>query len=271
MNKKTDHEHRSRSSRVKIPSVVSALALPALALGLALASPAMAHDVSSGPVIAPGNTMLSLSAQGQSFSRPDLGIFTAGVTGSGKTAGAALAANSAKMNKVIAALRNAGIAEKDIQTSNLSLNPVYADMSNQRNVDPLEQQAPPIIGYQVYNMVTVKQRNLERFGSVIDALVAAGANQVNGPSFQMNDPDAAADEARADAIRKAMARAHIYAKASGLRVIRVLTIAEGGGYSPPPPVMYARAAMADVATPTPVAAGEVQSGASVTVTFELGK
>jgi len=249
----------------------TALFAAAAMSALVLPASAQAHDLSSGPVIAPGNTMLSLSAQGQSFSRPDLGIFTAGVTGSGKTAGAALAANSAKMNQVIAALKKAGIADKDIQTSNLSLNPVYADMSNQRNVDPLEQQVPPIIGYQVYNMVTVKQRNLERFGNVIDALVAAGANQVNGPSFQMNDPDAAADEARADAIKKAMARAQIYAKASGLRVIRVLTIAEGGGYSPSPPVMYARAAMADVAAAPPVAAGEVQNGASVTVTFELGK
>lgn len=256
---------------MKLRSIAPAFALPALALSLATAPSALAHDASSGPVIAPGNTMLSLSAQGQSFSAPDLAVFTAGVTGSGKTAGAALAANSAKMNEVFAALKKAGIAEKDIQTSNLSLNPVYADMSGQRGVDPLEQRVPPIIGYQVYNMVTVKQRRLDRYGNVIDALVAAGANQVNGPSFQMNDPDAAADEARADAIRKAMARAQIYAKASGLRVIRVLTITEGGGYSPPQPVMYARAAMAEVAAAPPVAAGEVQSGASVTVTFELGK
>ncbi len=256
---------------MKFPTVASALTAPAFAFSLAMASPALAHDVSSGPVIAAGNTMLSLSAQGQSFSAPDLGIFTAGVTGSGKTAGAALAANSAKMNQVISALKKAGIADRDIQTSNLSLNPVYADMSNQRAVDPLEQQVPPIIGYQVYNMVTVKQRKLDRMGSTIDALVAAGANQVNGPSFQMDDPDAAANEARADAIKKAIARAQIYASASGLRVIRVLTITEGGGYSPQPPVMYARAAMADAAAPTPVAAGEVQSGASVTVTFELGK
>lgn len=256
---------------MKFPTIASAFALPAFALSLATPSPAMAHDASTGPVIAPGNTMLSLSAQGQSFSVPDLGVFSAGVTGSGKTAGAALAANSAKMNNVIAALKKAGIADKDIQTSNLSLNPVYADMSNQRNTDPLEQQVPPIIGYQVYNQVTVKQRKLDRFGSTIDALVAAGANQVNGPSFQMNDPDAAADEARADAIKKAIARAQIYASASGLRVIRVLTITEGGGYSPQPPVLYARAAMADMAAPTPVSAGEVQSGASVSVTFELGK
>lgn len=256
---------------MKFPTIATALATTALTLGLAMASPAFAHDASIGPVIAPGNTMLSLSAQGQSISVPDLGVFSAGVTGSGKTAGAALAANSAKMNQVFAALKKAGIADKDIQTSNLSLNPVYADMSNQRTIDPLEQQVPPIIGYQVYNTVTVKQRKLDRFGSVIDALVAAGANQVNGPNFQMDDPDAAADEARADAIKKAMARAQIYARASGLRVIRVLTITEGGGYSPQPPVMYARAAMAEMDSSTKVAAGEVQSGASVSVTFELGK
>lgn len=252
---------------MKNPIFAAALAASAIALS----APAMAHEVSSGPVVAPGNTVLTLSAQGQSFSKPDMGLFSAGVTGSGKTAGAALAANSAKMGQVFAALKRAGIADKDIQTSNLSLNPVYADMSNQRNVDPLEQQVPPIIGYQVYNQVSVKQRNLDKFGSTIDALVSAGANQVNGPSFQMEDPDAAADEARADAIKKAMGRAQIYAKASGLRVIRVLTITEGGGYSPPMPVMYARAAMAEMAAAPPVAAGEVQNGASVTVTFELGK
>ncbi|MBM3594900.1 MAG: DUF541 domain-containing protein [Alphaproteobacteria bacterium] len=256
---------------MKLRLIAPAFALPSLALSLAAAPSALAHDRSSGPVIAPRNTMLSLSAQGQSFSAPDLTVFTAGVTGSGKTAAAALAANSAKMNEVFAALKRAGIAEKDIQTSNLSLNPVYADMSGQRDVDPLEQRVPLIIGYQVYNMVTVKQRRLDRYGNVIDALVAAGANQVNGPNFQMNDPDAAADEARADAIRKAMNRAQLYAKASGLSVIRVLTITEGGGYAPKPPIMYARAAMAEVAAAPPVAAGEVQSGASVTVTFELGE
>jgi uncharacterized protein len=249
-------------------------ALPAfLAAALSgLAASASAHDGSSGPVIAPGNTMLSISAQGQSFSKPDLGVFSAGVTGSGKTAAAALAANSAKMNQVIAALKRAGIADKDVQTSNLSLNPVYADMSNQRVVDPLEQQVPPIIGYQVYNMVTVKQRNLGQFGKVIDALVAAGANQVNGPSFQMEDQDAALDEARADAMKKARARADLYARAAGLTVKRILTITEGGGYNPQPPVMYARAAMADMATSSsPVAPGEVQLGSGVSVVFELGK
>lgn len=245
------------------------ITLLAAAAALMLSGTAMAHDVSTGPVIAAGNTMLTVSAQGQSFSKPDLGVFTAGVTGSGKTAGAALAANSEKMNRVIAALRGVGIAEKDIQTSNLSLNPIYADMSNQRNVDPLEQQVPPIIGYQVSNMVTVKQRKLEQFGKVIDSLVSAGANQVGGPDFQMEDHDAALDEARTDAMKKARARADLYAKAAGLRVSRILSISENGGYNPQPQIMYARSAMADMAGAPPVQAGELQLGSGVTVVFEL--
>ena len=196
-------------------------------------------------------------------------MFTAGVASSGKTAGEALSANAADMNRVIQALKRAGIADKDIQTSNLSLNPVYADMSRQP-ASPLEQQVPRIIGYQVSNQVTVKQRNLADFGRTIDTLVSAGANQVNGPSFQMDDPDAASDDARTMAMKRARARADLYARAAGLKVLRILTIAESGGYQPPMPVMYARAQMADSAgAPTPVAAGEVSLQANVTVMFEL--
>ncbi len=150
------------------------------------------------------------------------------------------------MNRVIAALKRAGIADRDIQTSNLSLNPVYADMSRQP-VSPLEQQIPRIIGYQVNNQVTVRQRDLANFGKTIDTLVAAGANQVNGPSFSMDEPDGALDEARVDAMTKARARASLYAKAAGLRVLRILSINESGGYAPQPQVMYARAAMAESA------------------------
>jgi len=242
----------------------------ALALSTAIIpGTAMAHDAASGPVVAAGNTMLTLSAEGRTTRKPDLAVFSAGVSSSGKTAGEALAKNSADMNRVIQALKQAGIAEKDIQTSNLSLNPVYADMSRQPR-DPLEQVVPPIIGYQVNNTVTVRQRKLGEFGRVIDTLVSSGANQVNGPSFQMDDDTAAMDEARADAMKKARDRANLYARAAGLRVVRILTISESGGYVPQPPVMYARAAMADMAgAPTPVAAGEVSMQAGVTVLFEL--
>ena len=232
----------------------------------AVPSISQASDVSSGPVVAAGNTVLTVSAEGRSTRKPDLAQFTAGVSSSGKTAGEALSANASDMNRVIAALKRAGIADKDIQTSNLSLNPVYADVSRQP-VSSLEQQVPRIIGYQANNQVSVKQRNLAEFGRVIDTLISAGANQVNGPSFQMDDADAASDEARITAMKRARARADLYARAAGLKVVRILSISESGGYVPQPPVMYARAAMSD--TSTPVAAGEVALSANVTVMFEL--
>jgi hypothetical protein len=245
------------------------LALAAALPFAALPATAMAHDISSGPVVAPGSAVLTVSAEGRTARKPDLAVFSAGVTSSGKTAAEALSANSAQMSRVIAALKRNGIADRDIQTSNLSLSPVYADMSRQL-ASPLEQQVPVVIGYQVSNQVSVKQRNLAEFGKVIDTLVTAGANQVNGPAFQVDDTEAALDDARSDAMKRARDRANLYARAAGLKVLRILTIAESGGYSQPMPVMYARAAMADSA-PAPVAAGEVSLTASVTVTFELGQ
>ena len=246
------------------------------ALIAALAAAAMtpmaaeAADVSSGPVVASGNTLLTLSAEGRSTRTPDLAVFSAGVTSQGKTAGEALAANAADMSKVVAALKRAGIADRDIQTSNLNLNPIYSQPVQLPN-GQYEQQPPRIIAYQVNNNVTVRQRNIAQFGKVIDTLVAAGANQVNGPSFQMDDPDLATDEARADAMKKARARADLYARASGMKVLRILTISEGGGYVPQPQVMFTRAAMADgmEKASSPVAAGELQLNANVTVLFEL--
>ncbi len=249
--------------------ITLALALAALAAPLAAPLAAQAHELSSGPVVAAGNTLLTLSAEGRSNRTPDLAVFSAGVTSQGKTAGEALSANSADMNKVITALKRAGIADRDIQTSNLSLNPIYQPQRPMPDgtVEPAQ---PKIIGYQVYNTVNVRQRNLAQFGRVLDTLVAAGANQINGPNFQMDDPDAATDEARTQAMKKARARANLYASAAGLKVVRILAISESGGYVPQPQVMYSRAAMADgMEKSTPVAAGEVSLISTVTVLFEL--
>ena len=117
---------------------------------------------------------------------------------------------------------------------------------------------------------SVRQRKLGEFGKVIDTLVSAGANQVNGPNFQIDEPEAALDEARVEAIKKARARANLYARASGLKVVRILSISENGSYSPRPKVMYARSAMAeDVSSAPPVEAGEMEVQANVTVMFEL--
>ena len=218
--------------------------------------------------IASGNTLLTVSADGRSVRTPDLAVFTAGVTSQAKTAGAALSANAADMNRVVAALKKAGIADRDIQTSNLSLNPIYAPPI-QRPDGQYEQQEQRIIGYNATNTVTVRQRKLSEFGRVIDTLVEAGANQVNGPSFQMDEPDAATDEARLAAMKKARARAELYAKAAGLRVVRILSISESGGSNPGPPGVFARMAADSEAAPSPVAAGEIQLNANVTVMFEL--
>ena len=246
-----------------------ALALSGPLFGLALPSAALAQQTSPMPVLATGATLLTISADGRSNVAPDLATFTAGVTSSGKTAGEALSANAADMNRVIAALKRAGIADRDIQTSNLSLNPVYAPQRRMSD-GQIEPEEARIIGYRANNMVNVRQRKLEEFGRVIDTLVSAGANQVNGPHFSLDNPDAALDEARTEAMKKARERAHLYARAAGLRVVRILSISESGGYIPQPPVMYARAAMSDMAMESsPVAAGELTLSANVTVQFEL--
>lgn len=251
-------------------STSTSLLMAAALAAAGAASPAMAQIMSPGPVVAPGNAVLTLSADGRSTRVPDLAVFSAGVTTQAKTASAALSENAEQMNKVIAALKASGIAERDIQTSNLSVNPVYgqprADANGNVSGDPV------IIGYQATNQVEVKQRKIGNYGKTIDTLVNAGANQVSGPSFQLDNPDAASDEARIEAMKKARARAELYAKAAGLTVKRILTISESGGYAPPQPmVMYARAEAMMAKAPSPVAAGEVQVGANVTVTFELGQ
>lgn len=242
----------------------------AAAAGLAAATPAMAQAIGPVPTIEAGHSLLTVSAEGRSTRTPDLAVFSAGVTTQGATAGEALAANSRAMSGVIAALRKAGIAERDVQTSNLNLNPVYAQPRRLPD-GSYENEPQRIIGYQVNNTVTVRQRKLDEYGKVIDTLVASGANQVNGPSFQIDNSDAALDEARIAAMKAARARGNLYAQAAGLRVVRIVSIQESGGYYAPQPVMaMARMDMAAPAPPPPpVAAGELQLTANVTVQFEL--
>lgn len=244
-------------------AILASVALAASAI------PAVAAAQSAPvPVISPQSTLLTVTADGIATRRPDMAVFTAGVTSTGQTASQALSANSTDMVKVIAALKRSGIADRDIQTSNLSLNPVYADNSRQPG-NPLAQQTPAIIGYQANNMVTVKQRKLGEFGKTIDTLVSAGANQVNGPSFQLDQPDSALDEARIAAVKKARERANLYATATGLKVGRLISIDEAGGFSPRPMPM-ARMVAADAAgSAPPVAEGEVALSANITVMFEL--
>lgn len=207
-------------------------------------------------------TTLNLSASGESKVTPDLATITLGVQTDGATAAGALTANAAQMTKVVAALKKAGIAERDIQTSNLSVNPQYVYEQNQ---------PPKLNGYQASNQVTIQVRDLTKLGQTVDATVNAGATNVGGISFGLQDPQAAEDAARLDAVKALQAKADLYAKATGYKIVRLVNLGEGGGYTPAPPMpMYAMARM-DKAESSPVSAGELKVQVSVSATYELAK
>src|SRR5205823_5232992 len=126
-----------------------------------------------------------------------------------------------RMSRVLAALRRAGIADGDMQTSSVNLNPEYRYENNQ---------PPQLVGYTASNQVTVRFRDVRSSGKILDALVGEGANQINGPSLVVDHPEAALDEARAKAIATGRARAELYARALGLRVVRTVGVSESGGY-----------------------------------------
>ena len=136
------------------------------------------------------------------------------------TATAALAQNATQMASVRAALKRAGIADRDIQTSSINLNPDYRQDPQGNN--------PQIVGYRATNQVTVRFRDIAATGKILDALVAQGANQINGPMLTIDKPEAALDEARTKALAIARARAELYARALGKRVGRILSISEAG-------------------------------------------
>jgi uncharacterized protein YggE len=228
---------------------------------MAVAAPqTAAAQQTNGPMIpATQGTLLSVSAEGKSTGTPDMATLSLGVTTEAPTAQAAMQANATRMNALIASLRRSGVAERDIQTSNISVNPqqVYQ-----------EGQPPRITGYQASNTVTAKVRAIANTGRVIDAAVAVGGNTINGVSFSYQDPDAQLDTARRDAIHEARRRADLYASALNMHVTRIVAVSEGGGYSPPVPMpMFARNMAA--ADTTPVQPGEVDTTVNVSVTFEL--
>jgi uncharacterized protein len=224
---------------------------------LSAAAPALAAEVTTAPVT---GTLLDISATGTVSRAPDVALIGAGVVTQATKANAALSANASRMTATIAALKSAGVAARDIQTQSINLQPQYRYGDNQ----------PPVLtGYQASNRVSVKLRDLDRAGAVIDALVAAGANQIDGPDLSVDKPEAALDEARAKALATARTRAELYAKGAGLTVRRIVRIAESENYRRPVPqaAMMMRAEKADA---TPVAAGEQDLDVTLSVTFELG-
>ena len=238
----------------------------AAALGLALTTTAAASTAMAQTAPAAADTMFkattfNLSATGETRVAPNMASISLGVMTEGKNAAEALAANATRMTAVMATLKKAAIAEKDIQTSNLSVNPQYRYVENQ---------APLLIGYQVSNQVTVVVRDLKKLGAAVDATVNAGANQVNGISFGLSDPSAAENAAREAAVRALSAKADLYAQATGYRVLRLVTLSEGGGYSPQPPMPMAAMAMrSEAKDSSPVSGGELNIRIDISAIYEL--
>ncbi|MBU3078037.1 SIMPL domain-containing protein [Sphingomonas quercus] len=238
-----------------MPSLVapSILALAAVAAGATAAA--------AQPAMPPVGTHLTVRAEGQVNRVPDVATISAGVVTQAQTADAAMAENARRMAAATAALRKAGLADRDIRTASISLQPQYRYANNQ----------PPVLtGYQASNQLSVRFRDVTRAGAILDALVAQGINQINGPDFTVDQPETALDEARADAVRIARARAEVYARAAGLSVARIVAIDEGGDALPPvrPVMMMARAA-APQAADTAIEPGEQKLSVTVTVSFEL--
>ena len=226
---------------------------------IALALPAAAA-AQPGQAQAFDGTRLDVVATGHVTRVPDVARISAGVVTQSRTATEAIRLNAARMATVRDALRRAGIADRDIQTSAISLQPEYRYIENQ---------PPELTGYRASNEVSIRFRDIAETGRILDALVAQGANQINGPMLEIDRPEAALDEARTAALANARARAELYARALGMRVLRVLSVSEAGAPHMPYPRPMAVSRAANAQDAVAIDPGEQRLEVSLTVSFEL--
>lgn len=203
---------------------------------------------------------IRVAGQGKSSAVPDMATIQTGVVTQSESANEALQSNSSAVEKMMVKLKELEISDKDMQTSQFSIQPVYER-------GPHGQQKPNVIGYRVSNQLRVRVRDLSKLGALLDQLVLTGSNKISGISFGVDDSKKVINEARVEAIKDAITRAELYAKAAGVAVGKVLTIDEGQ-MAIPRPMMYS-ALMEARSMDVPIATGEQDFSASVTVTFEL--
>ncbi|KAF0171563.1 MAG: hypothetical protein FD162_2887 [Rhodobacteraceae bacterium] len=226
--------------------VLNALMLSA-ALALPFSAPAFAE------------ALVTVTGEATVEATPDMATISLGVTTEGQTAAEAMTANSKALQAVVERLKAAGIEDRDLQTSNLSLNPNWVGYDSGST--------PKIAGYVASNMLNVRVRALDGLGSVLDASIADGANTLNGISFELAEPRPALDEARKAAVADARARAALLIEAAGGTLGKIVSITENSGYGSPMPMFKSDAAAALV----PVAAGQIGLSASVTISFEIAE
>jgi uncharacterized protein len=224
----------------------------------AAAFPLAAHAQPPAPI---SGLRLDVVGTGEVQRAPDQVTLSAGVVSRSPQAEAALRQNAVQMVRVRAALERAGIAARDIQTG-------YISLSQEYRPDPAAGGEPQPAGFVASNTTTVRFRDVARAGRIIDALVSAGANQVNGPSFGIADPEPALNEARAQAVAAARARAELYARALRTRVRRIVAVSEADRNGMIVGGAEARLQSMNAAD-TRIEPGELTLRAQVNVTFEL--
>ncbi len=198
--------------------------------------------------------LVTVTGEATVAAAPDAAQIRIGVSSQGKTARAASDANVKDMTVVLAAIKESGVADRDIQTTSLSLQPQY---------DPNKTGAARLIGFQANNQVTVKIRDIGQLPNILDRAISAGANEMSGIEFVVSEQSKLLDKARAEAIADARRKAELYANAAGMKVGRVMTISEEGTVPPPRTFQAVRAGAAAIAP------GEQTLRAVVTVSYEL--
>lgn len=248
--------------------LMTALALTLLALPVMAQTTTQAPGPGGGEQAMDAIPMLTVSGSGEARVDPDLATVRLGVTAQAATARAAQEQVSRTAGAVLDAIRKLGIPDKDVQTSGLSLSPLYSQGRTEE-----ERQAPKITGYQANNSVTIRIEDLAKVGPVIDAGLGAGANTLDGVEFGLRNDEAARAQALADAAVKARAKAQTLAKSLGLTLGNILEVAEGGvSVVPQPYPRYGRAvAELSMAADTPVSAGQVGIQATVTIRYRISQ
>ena len=227
--------------------------------GLLAANQALAQDPEPFPKII-------VSGEGVETVAPDMAVLTLSVVREAETARAALDANTEAMAAVLQSMKDEGIDDRDLRTSNFSIEPRIIYPKSRSNGGTNE--PPRIVGYTVRNSLTVRIRDLGRVGAILDTSVSLGVNQGGHISFTNEDPSAALAQARVKAMEAAIAKARLLAETAGVDLGKVIEISESARR--PGPVAFARADMAAMeAAPVPVAQGENAYTVTVSVTFGI--
>lgn len=216
--------------------------------------------VVGGPAHAVDTPSIVISGTGAVTASPDTGNLSAGVSTEAETAADAARANSAAMQRVLEALEAGGIAKKDVRTEHFQVHPVYGDPT------PASRERPRITGYRVSNQVTVRVRDLDKVGAVLDAVMGAGANEIAGISFSLADPAPLLDEARKRALADARRKAELFAATAGVGLGRLLELSEDDGGMPGP---MPRMAPMSAAESVPIATGEMEFSVTVRARYAI--